>query len=149
MKLVLLLLFCYITYITSKTTFLVKLDGIPQVTIEANDGQPLKITSTEKGDIQYVVADKYKNQDGDMRYCLDFFAFAYCNPDNDDYSVDFGTFFGKTLQYTFVDDLGYFIVWDPVDHETHPSEKEMVANIQKMKNQYVTVSAADGLAFLE
>jgi hypothetical protein len=151
MKIITLVTLALLGSIVSKTIFNVSLDTV-KIQIEANDGQPLKVTSSDHGDEIVAMIATYQIGEKTLTwtYCLNFndVEYQFCRNSVNQYNTDMATFFGKTIEYHKYGDIGNFVIWTGVD-TTVPTEQEFRENIGKMVNKFIDYEQDNNLVFLK
>jgi hypothetical protein len=151
MKITIILLLAFIGLTTSKTLFqVIFLTEI--FIIEANDGQPLKVTKKDG-------KETYDELLAVMGYASpDYYVFTIWVADgvmaSVDYdgstNIDMAVFLGKTLDYKGPDDMRKeCLLWKASDAWDLTTEAMLKANIDKMKYKFISIIDEDKLSFLE
>jgi hypothetical protein len=151
MKIILpILIITLLGSVVSRTRFLAYGDGLDSI-IEAVDGRTLRITMNvgQMIPVPLIKATYKMTDDSGLQWCTKIYQIdVFCNTSNDQYNLDMAAFFGKTIKYEGDDNYGEFTIWDIWTHTEHPTEAEMIANIDKMWNQFIKVWNGE-LGFLE
>jgi hypothetical protein len=150
MKIQLLLIITLIGLITSKTVFQV-IFLTELFIIEANDGQPLKVTkkgSSETYDHFHAAMD-YDTPDN---HVFNLWV-TYDISANTDYdgstNLDMAVFLGKDLDYKGDDMHKECLLWQASDPWNLTTETMLKANINQMKYKFISIIEDDKLNFLE
>jgi hypothetical protein len=145
-----ILLIALLSLTVSKTIFNVHLESV-LFQIEANDGQPLKITYPTGDEITFILASWNYTPRADLTaYCMKFNEeyITFCQWDKNDINQDMATFFSVTIDYHKRSPLyADFSIWTK-DSATVPTEQQFKDNIAKMTNKFIDYDQ-DGLVFLK